>query len=174
MILRRVLAGMLSLLAGCASAQRMPAVDEVNIPRFMGAWYVIASIPSPPERDSYDAIETYRLAKNGEIDTTLRYRKGGLDEPLKTLTSTAFIDPDSGNARWQVQFFWPLRFEYVVAYLDPDYQTTIIARSKRDYAWIMARRPHLSDATYAALVEKLQGMGYDVGKLRRVPFPPSN
>ncbi len=39
----------------------------------------------------------------------------------------------------------------------------------RDYVWIMARKPDISDAAYAALVQKVSDMGYDTKKLRRVP-----
>jgi apolipoprotein D and lipocalin family protein len=31
----------------------------VDVPRFMGDWYVIAHIPSWPEREAYDAVESY-------------------------------------------------------------------------------------------------------------------
>jgi hypothetical protein len=54
-------------------------------------------------------------------------------------------------------------------YLDPGYTETIIARDARDYAWIMARTPRISDEAFAADVERLEGMGYDTSKLRRVP-----
>jgi apolipoprotein D and lipocalin family protein len=57
----------------------------------------------------------------------------------------------------------------LIASLDADYRTTIIARSARDYVWIMARTPALSDSDYARLVEAARVMGYDVNQLRRVP-----
>jgi apolipoprotein D and lipocalin family protein len=36
-----------------------------------------------------------------------------------------------------------------VAHLEPDYSVTIIARSARDYVWLLARKPDMSDADYA-------------------------
>ena len=68
-----------------------------------------------------------------------------------------------------MQFFWPLRFEYLITYLDPDYQTVIVARSARDYAWIMARTPTIDEAVFAALCGQLRDQGYDLANLRRVP-----
>jgi apolipoprotein D and lipocalin family protein len=71
-----------------------------------------------------------------------------------------------------MKFAWwqgPFRLEYLVAWLDPDYTRTVIARSARDYVWIMARTPDVPEADYQRLVALVAGMGYDVSKLRRVP-----
>ncbi len=155
--------------AACSSPAAMPPVAHVDLPRFMGDWYVIAHIPSWPERDAYDAVESYALRDDGRIQTTFRYRDGSFDEPIKTMTPIGTVRPDTGNAVWGMQFIWPIQAEYVIAYLDDDYRTTIVGRSKRDYVWIMARSPRLDDAEYAGLVERVAALGYDTGKLRRVP-----
>jgi apolipoprotein D and lipocalin family protein len=150
----------------------VPAVRAVDLPRFMGAWYVIASIPSYPERNACDAVESYELRSDGRIQTTFRYRKGSFDAPLKTMHPVGSVVPGTGNAVWGMQFIWPIKAEYVISYLDPGYSETIIARSRRDYAWIMARTPQIPEAAYAADVERLRAMGYDVSKLRKVPQSP--
>lgn len=166
-----VLAALAALGSGCMSttAPSVPVVRDVDLPRFMGAWYVIASIPSYPERDAYDAVESYQLRSDGRIQTTFRYRKGSFEAPVKTMRPVGTVVPGTGNAVWGMQFIWPIKAEYVISYLDADYTETIIARSKRDYAWIMARTPEISAAAYAADVERLKAMGYAVSKLRKVP-----
>ncbi len=68
-----------------------------------------------------------------------------------------------------MQFIWPIRAEYRVAYLDSQYRHTIIARTARDYVWIMARTPSVSDEDYRTLVAKVAAIGYDSKRLRRVP-----
>jgi len=156
-------------LAGCAADPPMPPVAHVDIDRFMGDWYVIASIPSYPERDAFNAIESYRLRPDGRIQTTFRYRKGSFDSKLKTMHPVGTVQPGTGNAVWGMQFVWPIKAEYVITELDPDYRTVIVGRSKRDYVWIMARTPAIPDAAYARLVQRVAGLGYDTGKLRKVP-----
>jgi rhodanese-related sulfurtransferase len=71
-----------------------------------------------------------------------------------------------------MQFIWPIKAEFVISYLDADYTETIIARSARDYVWIMARTPIIDDARYAALVKRVADMGYDTSKLVKVPQTP--
>lgn len=112
----------------------------------------------------------------GGVLTTFRYRNGGFDAPLRTMRPVGHVRPGTGNAIWGMQFVWPVKAEYVIAWLDPEYQQTIIARSKRDYAWIMARTPAIPEADYRAHVERLRALGYRVEKLRKVPQsgrPPS-
>lgn len=163
-------AAVLLFFSGCAHRPAAPlhAVEKVDLARFMGDWYVIAHIPSRPERNAHNAIESYVLAQDGRIETTFRYRNTP-DGPLKTMHPVGRVEPGSDNAVWSMQFVWPIRAEYVIAYLDADYRYTIVGRSKRDYVWIMARAPEISDEKYAELRQRVQDMGYALDGLRRVP-----
>ena len=53
----------------------MDTVDYVDLPRFMGDWYVIANIPTPFEKDAHNPIETYKLDGDGTIATTFTFNK---------------------------------------------------------------------------------------------------
>jgi apolipoprotein D and lipocalin family protein len=167
---RAALTGFGALLLAACGAQRVeiPREQAVDLQRFMGDWYVIAHIPSWPERHAHNAIESYVLDADGTIHTTFRYRNSP-DGRLKFMRPNATVVPDTGNAVWGMQFIWPVRAEYVIAYVDDNYQETIVARSKRDYAWIMARTPTISDARYAALLSRLLALGYAADEVRRVP-----
>ena len=87
-------------LAACAThPPTIPPVASVDLPRFMGDWYVIAHIPTPPEREAYDAVESYRLDAEGRIRTTFRYRKGGFDAPLETMEPVGTVVPGTRTPR---------------------------------------------------------------------------
>jgi apolipoprotein D and lipocalin family protein len=165
-----------SLFCACASNQKpqIATVPQVDINRFMGSWYVIAAIPTAIETESFNAIESYKLDDDGTIATTFTFNKGSLDGKVKTYNPRGFVVENSGNARWGMQFIWPIKAEYLIAHVDENYSETIIARNARDYVWIMARAPHLSDEAYQALVQKVSDMGYDIQKLRRVPHNKVN
>jgi len=143
-------------------------VEKVDLQRFMGPWYVIGVIPTFIEKDIYNAIETYALAPDGTIKTTFTFNQGAFDGEAKVMNPKGFVIPGTNNAIWGMQFIWPIKAEYVISHVDAGYTETIIARSARDYVWIMARTPTIEEARYRELVGKVGAMGYDVSKLVRI------
>ena len=152
--------------------ETLATVPAVDIPRFMGAWYVIAHIPTFIEKQAYDGIESYQLRPDGAIATTFTFHKGSHDGPLKTYKPVGFVRDPVTHATWGMQFVWPFKSEYLIAYLDAGYTQTIIARTARDYVWIMARTPVISQLDYDQDVARVAAMGYDTQKLRKVPQQP--
>jgi apolipoprotein D and lipocalin family protein len=144
-------------------------VDKVDLNRFMGEWYVIASIPTFIEKEAYNAMESYRLEDDGSVATTFKFNKGSLDGPEKVYTPRGFIRDKQSNAVWGMQFIWPFKAEYRIIFLSGDYTQTVIGRSKRDYVWIMARDNSIPSADYEKIIEFLQNQGYDTSKIRKVP-----
>ena len=165
-----VVAALAAALAGCAHAPpTITPVERVELPRFMGDWYVIAHIPSRWEDNAYNAVESYAMRDDGSIQTTYRYRDGSFDAPLETMHPVGFVQPGSDGAVWGMQFVWPIKAEYVVVHLDPTYSYTVIGRSARDYAGVLARTPTRPAADDAAAVAKLEALGYPLDGLREVP-----
>jgi apolipoprotein D and lipocalin family protein len=160
----------LALITGCAaSLPPLRTVERVDLKRFMGTWYVIASIPTFIETDAFNGVESYRLDADGTVDTTFTFRKGAFDGPLKTYNPRGFIVDTASNATWGMQFIWPIKAEYLITHLSDDYSQTVIGRNKRDYVWIMARTPQIPEGDYERIVAELAAQGYDVTKLRKVP-----
>jgi apolipoprotein D and lipocalin family protein len=169
-----LIAALGAFLAGCASTPPMKTVDRVDLPRFMGDWYVLGAIPASQERNAVNGVETYRLRPGTRdvVDTTYVFREGAFDGELVTLRPIGFVEDEGGGARWGMKFAWwqgPFRLEYLVAWLDPEYTRTVIARSARDYVWIMARTPSLPPEQWEELVQVVKDLGYDAAKLRQVP-----
>ena len=157
------------LLAACQSPAPLQAVDHVDLERFMGDWYVIASIPTFLEKGAHNAVESYRLDEDSTIATTFTFRQDGFDGALKTYRPRGFVRDTESNAVWGMQFVWPFKGDYRVIYLDEDYTTTVIGREKRDYVWLMARAPQLSPEDYRYAVTVIDEAGYDTALLQRVP-----
>lgn len=162
-------AALILILSGCVEGggDPMKTVDQVDLERFMGDWYVVANIPTFLEQDAYNPVESYALNPDGTIATTFTFNKGALDGPLKTYHPKGFVLDTETNARWGMQFIWPIKADYRIIYLDPDYQLTVIGRAKRDYVWVMSRTPVLSEETYARIRSLLDEVGYDTNQLRR-------
>jgi apolipoprotein D and lipocalin family protein len=166
-----LLTGSLLLLAACEDRSRPPLLtaEQEDLQRFMGPWHVIASIPTRLERGAHNAVESYRLNADGTVATTFTFNAGSDDGPLKTYHPLGFVLDRRSNAVWGMRFVWPIKAEYRIMYVDPDYTQTIIGRTARDYVWIMARAPQLSPADYAHLSALIAAQGYDPAALQRVP-----
>jgi apolipoprotein D and lipocalin family protein len=160
-----------SLLTACSSPTLPPitVVPKVDLPRFMGDWYVIANIPTFIEKGAHNAMESYRQNADGSIATTFTYRQDSFNGPQKRYEPTGFVQDKNSNAIWGMRFVWPIKADYRIVYLDPDYTQTIIGREARDYVWIMARTPSIPEADYQRLLALLGREGYDVTQIRKVP-----
>jgi len=159
----------LNLMACQSGSESMPrTVENLDLERFMGDWYVIGNIPTFIERGAHNAVETYQLDGENRIATTFRFREGSFDGPEKVYRPTGFVS-DESNAVWGMRFIWPIKAEYLVLFLDKDYQRTIIGRSKRDYIWFMARTPEISHADYEEMLSVAVDAGYDPSLIQKVP-----
>lgn len=168
--IRLCLAGMLLVISfGASASHPVPRTKHVDLSRYMGRWYVIAAIPTSYGDQAWNMVETYRRMDNGGVCTSLWFRDGSLKGPIKNIHHPASVKKDSDNAVWQVQVFWFIDAQYVVAWLKPDYSQVIVARDKRDHVWLMARSPAISDADYQAMLARVKAMGYDMSDLRKVP-----
>jgi apolipoprotein D and lipocalin family protein len=139
----------------------------------MGAWYVIGFIPIDipffSEADAHNGVESYRLADDGSIEVTYTFRDGSFDGPEKRMTPKAWVYDEQTHAEWRIQFLWPFKAAYLIVYLDPDYQRTIIGVPDRSNVWILSREPAMSDAEYEELVAVAGRLGYETAEIQRVP-----
>ena len=159
----------LLLMAGCASPAPFNTPERVDLPRFMGAWYVVGYTPILVDKGAHNAVEHYAPGENGRILTTYQFRDGGFDGDLKTFRPTGFVRDDPSNAEWGMQFIWPFKADYIILYVSEDYRHTIIAHPSRKYAWIMQRSPEVDEVVYERLLLRLEEAGYDRDIIRTVP-----
>jgi len=157
-------------LQACSHTQEkpIPLAEKVDLNRFMGDWYVVANIPTFIEEGAYNAIESYALNEDGSISTTFTFNQDSFDGELKTYNPTGYVS-EQNNSVWGMQFIWPIKAEFLIAYLSDDYQHTIIARTARDYLWVMSRSPVISDEHFQALVQRSVDMGYSREQIHKVP-----
>jgi apolipoprotein D and lipocalin family protein len=145
-------------------------VPHVDLPRYMGDWYVIANIPYFAEKNCYDSIESYALRPDGKISNWFRCRKGSFEAPMEQKASAvAHVVDKTSNAVWSVRFFKIIPVNYQILDLDPNYQWVMVGHPSRSYGWIMARTKTLDEATYQRILQNTTTQGYDPAKFQKVP-----
>jgi apolipoprotein D and lipocalin family protein len=172
-ILVSLLAAIIAI-SGCTSMQQpMKTVPHVDLPRYMGDWYVIANIPYFAEKGCVGSIESYALRPDGKIDNWFSCRKKSFDAPMKRkATAVATVKDTITNASWTVRFFKLISVDYMILDLDPNYQWVAVGHPSRNYGWIMSRTKSLPDQTYQHILENLKDQGYDPARFQKVPQAP--
>ena len=97
----------MALPSGCIHFDRsaFETVSTVDLDQFMGDWFVLANIPTSMEEGAVNAIETYEMRDDGDIDITFKFNQDTADGELKVYHPKGFIEDKQTNAEWRVQFF---------------------------------------------------------------------
>ena len=149
--------------AGMAGAKEpeLTVVDSVELDRYLGVWYEIASYPAWFQRNCTAVSANYSLRDDGLIKVVNSCRKGSLDGKLKQANGRAKVVDSETNAKLKVSFFGPFWGNYWIIDLDPDYQWAVVGEPKRKYLWILSRTRSTDDEIYGEILARLENKGYD-------------
>ena len=159
--------------AGVATAKEpeLAVVDSVELDRYLGTWYEIASYPAWFQKNCTAVTALYSLRDDGLIEVLNSCRKGSLDGKLKQSTGRAKVVDTDSNAKLKVSFFGPFWGKYWIIDLDPDYQWAVVGEPKRKYLWILSRTPSMDEHIYERILARLPNKGYDPDGLQRTLQP---
>ncbi len=145
---------------------------NVDLPRYMGKWYIVAHVPYFLEKNFVASQTEYTLRDDGKVVEHFSARKGGFDGEWKRYEFVNTPDPATGNAYWSVRLFWPVYASQVTLHVDDNYDYTLIGTKDKGLGWIYSRRPDLSETKYRELLQKFEAQGYDTSRFRRVVQHP--
>lgn len=163
-----VLAATVGCGATAANDVALPVVDYVDLDRYQGSWYEIASFPQSFQAGCTNTTATYRPDGDGNIEVFNRCLRDGEEH---TATGEARVVDAATNAKLEVSFFWPFYGDYWIVDLGRDYEFAVIGHPGRDYLWILSRTPTMSPDVYASILQRLRDNGYDVGRLVTTAHP---
>lgn len=166
MVLALALAVLVAVLwVSCRPSKNLPVVN-VDLKKYQGRWYEIASIPLRFSRNCACTFAEYTADEQGNV----RVYNQCLNTKTKSIDSIrgkAFPVKNSGNGKLRVQFFWPFRGDYYIIDLDSSYQYAMVGSPNRNTLWILCRERSMNEVTYQNLLQKAVGLGFDVGRLRK-------
>jgi apolipoprotein D and lipocalin family protein len=157
------------LLPGCglfggADYAPLDTVPSVDLARYVGKWYEIASLPVIQQKGCSCTTAEYSVLEEGVIKVVNACRKG---DEVDQAEAKAFVVEGSGNAKLRVQFFWPFRGDYWIIDLAEDYSYAVVGTPSRKYFWILSRTPTMPEDTLQALVVRIQARGFDTTQMQR-------
>lgn len=167
-----IAAGVLAQKTGPAEVHTVPNVD---LQRYSGKWYEIAKYPNRFQTQCVgNTTANYTLKPNGRIEVRNEcLLKSG---KIKSAVGEAKITDKVTNAKLKVRFapsalawlslVWG---DYWIIDLDKEYGWVAIGEPKREYFWILSRKPEMDDATYRDILRRAEAMGFNPAKVERSP-----
>jgi apolipoprotein D and lipocalin family protein len=141
------------------------SVEGFELPRYLGKWYEIARFDHSFEEGLSEVTATYSMRDDGGVKVINRgfsVEENAWDEA----EGKAYFVESETTGHLKVSFFGPFYASYVIMELDKEgYQYALITGPDKDYLWILARTPSISDEVRTRLLEKATSAGYDVSKL---------
>ena len=163
--------GLILTLQACQSTPAYwDTVSEVQLDRYLGKWFVIASRPTLFEKNAFNASENLsRDPSTGKISIDFLYNKGALDGPLKSFLQTAYVADLKTNAHWKISlWFLPFDLDYLIIALDLDYQWTVVGVPNQNYIWVMSRDTSMSEAKLEEILSLVRLKGYNTKDIQRI------
>jgi apolipoprotein D and lipocalin family protein len=154
------------LITNTVEAQILQTVTNVDINRYMGKWYEIASFPQRFQKGCQCTTAEYTLSEKGYVIVENRCNKDSVLGKQSYIRGKAFVEKNSGNAKLKVQFFWPFKAKYWIIDLADDYSYAVVSHPNRRYLWILSRTPQMNKAVYDQIISRLKEKDFDLNKLQ--------
>ncbi len=147
----------------------LTTVPNVDLPRYMGRWYVISHVPTFLEKHKVGTSDNYSLLPDGTLRVDFAFHKKTLDAPEEYWKGSGKILNHTTNAAWKVRLIWPFTASYRILELDPNYQWAVATTDSGDMMWVLSRTETLPAPVYERIREKIADRGLDPTNLEMVP-----
>lgn len=148
------------------AAEPVRSVPALDVSRYLGTWYEIASYPFFFQRGCVATEARYAAGEDGELLVHNVCRKDTLDGDVKDARGRAWVPDPAAPGQLKVSFFGPFAGDYWVLELGADYEYAVVGDPGRDTLWILSRTRRMDPAVYQGIVGRLTAAGWDVSRLR--------
>lgn len=162
------------LIAGCSAERQDPldTVPYVDLQKYMGTWYEIASFPNWFQQDCTGTTANYSLNSDHTVTVINKCFKSNLTGKEITANGTAYVPDPTTNSKLKVSFFGPFYGDYWIIELGANYDYAVVGHPNRKYLWILSRIPQMDIGLYNQIVNRLKIKKFDVTRLQKTVQPP--
>jgi len=150
-----------------SNAQALETVSYVDLNKYAGKWYEIASFPQRFQKGCYCTTAEYTWSEKGYVIVENRCNKDSVTGKQSSIKGKAFVVKNSGNAKLKVQFFWPFTGKYWIIDLADDYTYAVVSHPNKKYLWILSRTSKMDETVYQQILSRLNEKGFDLSKLQQ-------
>ncbi len=155
---------------GCARSPVPETVPFVDLGRYTGVWYEIASNAAGFNNDLVDVSVTYTARADGQVDVLNRGIENTPARTEQTIEGIARVVDTATNAKLAVRF--PSVFgglfegEYWIVALGADYDYAVVTDSLQWTLFILSRSPVMTQTRYQQILDELTAKQINTDFLR--------
>jgi len=138
---------------------RIVEAKNVDLREYDGKWYEVASLPAWFQRGCENTTAEYTI-KDDYVEVLNTCEKGG---KIKERKGKAFETTKENVLK--VQFFPLIKSDYIIEFVDQNYNYAIVGSSNKRYLWILSRHSCIDYEDINYLVKIAKEKGYDVSRL---------
>jgi len=171
MKIRSILFFVLIMILNNGFSQINLTVDSVDLSRYSGLWYEIASSHPDVENDCHCTTEEYEFIpgrKFIQITTKcIRFNKGRSVVSVNKIK--AFPCRNANNTKFRLQSMWLLRNDYSIIGLDAGYNWAIILVPSRETVYILSRDSFIPTHQFNEILNIIRNKGYNIKAFEKIP-----
>ena len=155
----------LLLATGAAQAQSAQAVPQLDLGKYVGAWYQVAQYPN--KRDKHCLSDEIVLLTIGEkrdhfdVVTSCRTRDGSAE----VRNASGKRADKVGDGKLKLSYLFPFSVKDWVLAVAPDYSWALVGMPNRKSLSVLSRTPTLDSGILDGIKARATANGYDPGKL---------
>lgn len=153
------------LLLGQPVDSPLKLVPQVDVNRYAGKWYEIASMPIKWQKNCDCTTAEYKLQSDGKIAVYNSCYDRKKKKRVDTEGKASAVD-GTGNAHLKVEFFHLFKGDYQIIELDENYQYAMVGTADRKYLWILSRAPIMDEPTAKRLIAQAARQGFVTARLK--------
>jgi apolipoprotein D and lipocalin family protein len=148
------------------NSQTLQTVPSVDLQKYSGKWYEIASFPQRFQKGCHCTTAEYTMSEKGYVIVENRCNRDSINGKQSYIKGKAFVEKNTGNAKLKVQFFWPFKAKYWIIDLANDYSYAVVSHPNKKYLWILSRTPKMDIEVYQQIIQRLKEKGFDITKIQ--------
>ncbi len=156
-----------TMITSTLNAQTLQTVTYVDLNKYSGKWYEIASYPQRFQKGCHCTTAEYTFSAKGYVIVENRCNRDSVNGKLSYIKGKAFVENNSGNAKLKVQFFWPFKGKYWIIDLASDYSYAVVSHPNKKYLWILSRTSKMDNTVYQQIISRLKSKGFDLSKIKK-------
>lgn len=150
--------------------------ELVEIGRYVGLWYEIASIPMGFQAACYNTTARYGVIDDVTVSVFNECNWDRSDGAPLSIEGTATVTDLATNAKLLVDFGFNKAPYWIVDVGESDagepYPWAAVSNDTRDSLWILARTSRIPEARFDAIYDRLDQRGFDPARMMLTPHAP--